>query len=1411
MSEFKLPIEDKIEEILQAVSKNRATIVSGETGCGKSTMIPVHLYRKHSGNCRIICTQPRRLACKNIASRVASLLNLELGQEVGYHVNRFQLSNKETKILFVTTGMMLQYLLHHPFRICKYDYVILDEVHEREVDLDFVLLIIKCLMSQFRHFRIILMSATINSSMFAVYFSQQVNLEQSILKLTSNQTVRQNNQSKNKLESGKEENALFTGNLGKRNDFFDQHNHQTLMNLEKRLKVEGINRHLFEDDRNCLPAPIINIEVKSKFIVESFFLDTFKCFFNFQSSFKSNLSEYNFTMQTAQFIEEIVEISLELIKFILEDEPNVSKHFKLLRSDLEKYQSQSQITEPKIKQKYKFLIFLPGMSEIYYFMNRLKDFLIKINWKDFDIVILHSQIDNQENLQTLSSEKTYFILATNIAESSITIPFIGYIIDFCLTKEQVTKKSRTTILELNWVSQASCKQRRGRTGRMNNGYCFHLISKKFFNLLSDFINPEINRIPLDKTILRTAVVYRQFSEIFRKMSSVEQNPEDLLKSKDNKTGSNNFINTGTISQNETKMEYKNHLKRMKSILFLGNLFSSPFKILNVAIEPPDYNAIADSIGFLLQINAIYSTISNKNANINSPPRRNQEVNFRMEPLEFENTFFGELYSSLPCEAHLIRLIMYGKMLGCLSDCITLSSILSVRRSLFKINSITKVSQVEDFHEILERYSEGEYNDFRILVNAYNDFENQYKHALDLQDSQKNQRKLFQSDVKNWADKRILDVKTLFEIYEHKLDVIKKLNYVDHTFISEETLKKQEDSKNNIFLAENHFSASVPVSSKEKFLFALSFAFFPMIVRGYFRETDIISKEINYIQSKLKMNSLNVVKIENSFLSRYIDEKRKTLGDEQIKQILSIYEKMIVTRLNYQFSAKIKSMSFQNMDFVIEFEEQNASEIIQKMVFTSNFQLQEKSVAKLYSFIKGSYKTFVSEEETLNPFSESKNVCQNPVSKTDSSIASEIAEMIEKFTKIRYLHGLNYENALDRHEIAINNNSIVKRINVASLKENSYFVTNEINETNNIRHFCRHLSVIPKYGCLYEIIMIIFSNKENWLMKKGRVLEMISFQGNQHSIQYIYDDDDLRMIDDLKVMFVNFFGNANNFQNDQIYFSKLHEILSKKRVRFYLNELWFREFQSQNQNNLNEKQEMLQKPDTKINLIVGTSKTIQKNEIQQTFEQYAQWKHEKLNQIKFVERISSIYSARLCCHICDDRIADLNSISENRVFDYFRKVQISFLISVKKLKFEDFVPSPSTKSEVLEIIAFTKNNKLEVKEIVSCQNDHLVGLTFKNEFVDFEQNSETVFFIAEFGDVYIKFPNDTNELFLNKIFNKKEALMKESKASKEKETIWRNFVCVPCEFGPARSTQELYNHFQSKTHFTSIREFSEVIN
>lgn len=175
----KLPIAERRQDIVKRISHNQFCIILGGTGCGKTTQVPQYIldsYMEQRQYCNIIVTQPRRLAAMSVARRVCDERNWKLGTFCGYQIGLDRSCvGEDTLITYVTTGVLLQKLIgphaEENFNQ-KYTHIILDEVHERDLDTDFVLLVIKLKSYRQLKAKIVLMSATIDTSLFQNYFTQ---------------------------------------------------------------------------------------------------------------------------------------------------------------------------------------------------------------------------------------------------------------------------------------------------------------------------------------------------------------------------------------------------------------------------------------------------------------------------------------------------------------------------------------------------------------------------------------------------------------------------------------------------------------------------------------------------------------------------------------------------------------------------------------------------------------------------------------------------------------------------------------------------------------------------------------------------------------------------------------------------------------------------------------------------------------------------------------------------------------------------------------------------------------------------------------------------------------------------------------------------------------------------------------
>jgi HrpA-like RNA helicase len=166
----KLPVYQQKETIVNAVKENRAIVLVGETGSGKTTQIPQLLYQcpEFKGQ-RIVITQPRRVAAISLSKRVSEEMNTKLGTTVGYTIRFEDCTSPETKIKFATDGMLLRELLSDSL-LSRYGVIILDEAHERTLRTDILFGAVKGILKKRRDLKVVIMSATLNSKAFSEYF-----------------------------------------------------------------------------------------------------------------------------------------------------------------------------------------------------------------------------------------------------------------------------------------------------------------------------------------------------------------------------------------------------------------------------------------------------------------------------------------------------------------------------------------------------------------------------------------------------------------------------------------------------------------------------------------------------------------------------------------------------------------------------------------------------------------------------------------------------------------------------------------------------------------------------------------------------------------------------------------------------------------------------------------------------------------------------------------------------------------------------------------------------------------------------------------------------------------------------------------------------------------------------------------
>lgn len=387
-----LPIAAKHDEIADAIKKHQVTIVTGETGSGKTTQLPKICLEIGRGVHKLIGhTQPRRISAKVVAQRLAEELGVSLGEEVGYQVRFDSKLNETTLIKVMTDGIVLSEIRNDRL-LDSYDTIIIDEAHERSLNIDFILGYLLKILPSRPDLKVIITSATIDSERFAKHFNAPVinvsgrNYDVDIVY------------------------RPFLKESGRSDDARDEEESYDL--------VPGYYANFKEDDVDLAAAVVLAVK--------------------------------------------------NLLSFP--------------RGDI--------------------LVFLPGERDI-------KDIAATINSADMgdvEVLPLYARLSTAEQHKVFAPhQQRRVILATNIAEASLTIPDIKYVVDSGLARiSRFNYRTKVQRLPIEPISKASADQRAGRCGRTSNGICIRLYSKEDYSARAQYTEPEIARTNLASVLLQMA-------------------------------------------------------------------------------------------------------------------------------------------------------------------------------------------------------------------------------------------------------------------------------------------------------------------------------------------------------------------------------------------------------------------------------------------------------------------------------------------------------------------------------------------------------------------------------------------------------------------------------------------------------------------------------------------------------------------------------------------------------------------------------------------------------------------------------------------------------------------------------------------------------------------------------------------
>ncbi|MCI0156202.1 ATP-dependent RNA helicase HrpA [Leifsonia shinshuensis] len=380
-----LPVSQKRDEIARAIRDNQVVIVAGETGSGKTTQLPkicLELGRESIGH-----TQPRRLAARTIAERIAEELGQSVGELVGYQVRFTDRVSKATRIKLMTDGILLNEI-HRDRLLRKYDTIIIDEAHERSLNIDFLLGYLRELLPKRPDLKVIITSATIDPESFAAHFAA----------------------------------------------------------------ADGT------------PAPIVEVSGRT-FPVE---------------------------IRYRPLVAETLEAD--------DDEPD-----PVPAADRDYLQGINDALDELAREAAgDVLVFLSGETEI----RDAADAIHGRNLPGTEVLPLYGRLSSAEQHRvfqpsTMPGVRRRIVLATNVAETSLTVPGIKYVVDAGTARiSRYSTRAKVQRLPIEAISQASANQRSGRSGRTSDGIAIRLYSQEDFEKRPEFTEPEILRTNLAAVILQ---------------------------------------------------------------------------------------------------------------------------------------------------------------------------------------------------------------------------------------------------------------------------------------------------------------------------------------------------------------------------------------------------------------------------------------------------------------------------------------------------------------------------------------------------------------------------------------------------------------------------------------------------------------------------------------------------------------------------------------------------------------------------------------------------------------------------------------------------------------------------------------------------------------------------------------------
>ena len=419
-----LPVSAARDDIAKAVSSSQVVIVSGQTGSGKTTQLPkilLELGRGTHGR-QIVHTQPRRLAARTVAERIASEMGVHLGDEIGYQVRFTDETSPKTRLRVVTDGILLAQIQRDP-QLRQYDTIVIDEAHERSLNIDFLLGYLTALLPKRRDLKLIITSATIDSVKFQEHFEHALHEKVPVIEV-----------------SGR--------------------TYPVQVVYEPLGTAPALMRHVPGFETGAMPGEESYAELSAAP--------------SDGGRDRGSSREPDMDMPTA-----VARACAELIIH--------SSHERGARD---------------------ILVFASGERDIHDFENALRRHYgpraDDMRHPDaIEIMPLFARLSSKEQHRVFEPHTHQrIVIATNVAETSLTVPGIRYVVDPGTARiSRYSKTAKVQRLPIEPISQASADQRSGRCGRIADGIAIRLYSREDYETRPRFTEPEILRTSLGAVVL----------------------------------------------------------------------------------------------------------------------------------------------------------------------------------------------------------------------------------------------------------------------------------------------------------------------------------------------------------------------------------------------------------------------------------------------------------------------------------------------------------------------------------------------------------------------------------------------------------------------------------------------------------------------------------------------------------------------------------------------------------------------------------------------------------------------------------------------------------------------------------------------------------------------------------------------